>query len=87
MVSPTQSRTNKRSSAEGGQSTHATEKEYVDADAAQLAHLGHAQALERNFSLVGAASLCMCLLATWEAISAVISAALTSGGAPCLFYN
>ncbi|KAF4984987.1 hypothetical protein FDECE_16919 [Fusarium decemcellulare] len=63
------------------------EKQPLNNDAEQLAQLGHSQDLDRRFSLVSAASLCMCLLATWEALSSVISAALESGGAPCLFYN
>lgn len=77
----------KRGSVEDAQSIHLPEKEYTSADAEQLAQLGHTQTLERNFSLVSAASMCMCLLATWEAVSSVLSAALISGGAPCLFYN
>lgn len=62
-------------------------QQYVDKDAERLAQLGHSQDLDRRFSVWSAASLCMCLLATWEAVSSVISAALIAGGAPCLFYN
>jgi hypothetical protein len=27
------------------------------------------------------------LMGTWEALTSVVAAALTNGGAPCLFYN
>ncbi|KAH6693559.1 choline transport protein [Plectosphaerella plurivora] len=56
-------------------------------DEARLAQLGHAQELERRFSLLPLISLCVCLMATWEALSTVIAAGLIGGGAPCLFYN
>jgi choline transport protein len=47
----------------------------------------HANELRQNFSLWSLASLCLCLVATWEALTSVVAAALTNGGAPCLFYN
>ncbi|KAH9231230.1 hypothetical protein K456DRAFT_1751689 [Colletotrichum gloeosporioides 23] len=50
-------------------------------------NLGHAQELKRQFSLPTLGALCLCLMATWEAISTVVAQALLSGGAPCLFYN
>ncbi|KAK1579732.1 amino acid permease [Colletotrichum navitas] len=53
----------------------------------RLAQLGHAQELERRFSLPALGALCLCLMATWEALSTVVAPALVSGGAPCLFYN
>ncbi|KAK1961087.1 amino acid permease [Colletotrichum sublineola] len=53
----------------------------------RLAQLGHAQELERSFSLPALGALCLCLMGTWEALSTVIAPALVSGGAPCLFYN
>ncbi|KAM5351184.1 hypothetical protein ACJ41O_003907 [Fusarium nematophilum] len=56
-------------------------------DALRLAQLGHAQELERQYSLPALCALCVCLMATWEALSTVIATALISGGAPCLFYN
>lgn len=43
--------------------------------------------LEKSFSVWSLASLCLCLMATWEALSSVVALALISGGAPCLFYN
>ena len=43
--------------------------------------------LRHNFSVWSLASLCLCLMATWEALATVVAAALTNGGAPCLFYN
>ncbi|ETS87878.1 hypothetical protein PFICI_01706 [Pestalotiopsis fici W106-1] len=58
-----------------------------DQDAAELNAAGYAQELERSFSLPAMGCLCLCLMATWEALSTVVSAALVSGGAPCLFYN
>lgn len=60
---------------------------FADGDEARLAQLGHAQELERRFSLLPLISLCVCLMATWEALSTVIAAGLIGGGAPCLFYN
>lgn len=52
-----------------------------------LAALGHKQELRREFSIWSLSCLCLCLMATWEALSSVVAAALISGGAPCLFYN
>lgn len=52
-----------------------------------LAALGHKQELRRDFSIWSLGCLCLCLMATWEALSSVVAAALISGGAPCLFYN
>ncbi|KAF0323848.1 amino acid transporter [Colletotrichum asianum] len=56
-------------------------------DEDRLAQLGHAQELKRQFSLLTLGALCLCLMATWEALSTVVAQALLSGGAPCLFYN
>lgn len=56
-------------------------------DEARLAQAGYTQELDRTFSLPSLIALSLCLMATWEALSGVVSAALTSGGAPCLFYN
>lgn len=56
-------------------------------DEDRLAQLGHAQELKRQFSLPILGALCLCLMATWEALSTVVAQALLSGGAPCLFYN
>lgn len=56
-------------------------------DEARLAQLGHKQELERGFSVLALSSLVLTLMATWEALSSVISSALVSGGAPCLIYN
>lgn len=53
----------------------------------RLAQLGHVQELQRNYSIWSLGSLCLCLMATWEALSTVIATALTTGGAPCLFFN
>ncbi|CZT46701.1 related to HNM1-Choline permease [Rhynchosporium secalis] len=48
---------------------------------------GHVNELRRDFSVWSLGSLCLCLMATWEALTSVVGAALTNGGAPCLFYN
>jgi len=52
-----------------------------------LAAIGHKQELRREFSIWSLGCLCLCLMATWEALSSVVATALISGGAPCLFYN
>ena len=56
-------------------------------DDARLAELGHVQELKRTFSVWSLGCLCLCLMATWEALGSVLALALLSGGAPCLFYN
>lgn len=48
---------------------------------------GHVDELRKDFSVWSLGSLCLCLMATWEALSSVVAAALANGGAPCLFYN
>jgi choline transport protein len=53
----------------------------------RLAQLGHVQELRREYSIWALGSLCLCLMATWEALATVIATALTTGGAPCLFFN
>ncbi|KAH7396336.1 amino acid permease [Pyrenochaeta sp. MPI-SDFR-AT-0127] len=58
-----------------------------DDDGELLAQLGHVQELRRDYSIWSLGSLCLCLMATWEALATVIATALISGGAPCLFYN
>ena len=59
----------------------------TDEDDERLAQLGHVQELRRDYSIWSLGSLCLCLMATWEALSTVIATALTTGGAPCLFFN
>ncbi|KAF1928278.1 amino acid transporter [Didymella exigua CBS 183.55] len=59
----------------------------ADDDDDRLAQLGHVQELQRNYSLWSLGSLSLCLMGTWEALSTVIATALTTGGAPCLFFN
>lgn len=56
-------------------------------ETARIEQLGYAQELPREFSIWSMTALCMCLMATWEALSAVLSSAIVAGGAPCLFYN
>lgn len=56
-------------------------------DGELLQALGHTEELQRNFSVWSLGSLCLCLMATWEALGSVVGLALLSGGAPCLFYN
>lgn len=67
--------------------TNSVSKYPQDDDALRLAQMGHQQELERSYSLFALGALCVCLMATWEALSTVIATALISGGAPCLFYN
>ncbi|KAF2187358.1 amino acid transporter [Zopfia rhizophila CBS 207.26] len=56
-------------------------------DDERLAQMGHVQELRRDYSIWSLGSLCLCLMATWEALSTVIATALMNGGAPCLFFN
>lgn len=56
-------------------------------DDERLAQLGHVQELRRDYSIWALGSLCLCLMATWEALATVVATALTTGGAPCLFFN
>ncbi|KAF1847965.1 amino acid permease [Cucurbitaria berberidis CBS 394.84] len=58
-----------------------------DEDDEILAQLGHTQELRRDYSIWSLGALCLCLMATWEALSTVIATALSTGGAPCLFFN
>jgi len=48
---------------------------------------GHSEELRQEFSIWSLASLLVCLMATWEALSSVVAQALINGGPPCLFYN
>ncbi|KAB8304225.1 hypothetical protein EYC80_003643 [Monilinia laxa] len=48
---------------------------------------GQVEELRKDFSVWSLGSLCLCLMATWEALTSVVTAALANGGAPCLFYN
>ncbi|KKY18075.1 putative amino acid transporter [Phaeomoniella chlamydospora] len=56
-------------------------------DAKEGTDIGNVEHLEKEFSIVSIVALQLSLMATWEAVSAVIATALISGGAPCLFYN
>ncbi|CAG8888818.1 unnamed protein product [Penicillium egyptiacum] len=69
------------------QETKVPTPEKAISDEEQLAALGHIQELRRDFSLWSIVCLQISLMATWEALSSVVAAALTNGGAPCLFYN
>ena len=66
---------------------HDLKKVVATSDDELLAQIGHVQELERNYSIWSLGSLCLCLMATWEALSSVVATALTTGGAPCLFFN
>lgn len=48
---------------------------------------GEIEELRKDFSVWSLGALCLALMATWEAVTSVVAAALTNGGAPCLFYN
>ena len=52
-----------------------------------LQQLGHVSELRREFSVRSLGSFCLRLMGTWEALSSVVTAALTNGRAPCLSYN
>ena len=52
----------------------------TDADAAQLAALGHKSELNRNFSPVAMLGLAFAILNSWTALAASLSLALPSGG-------
>lgn len=79
--------TKDNASSIGGQPSYKVEHHEHLTDEAQLAQLGHKQELNRSFSVFTLTSLCLCLMATWEALSTVLATALTNGGAPCLFFN
>ena len=49
--------------------------------------VGHVEELRQDFSVWSLGSLLVCLMGTWEALTSVVTQALVSGGAPCLFYN
>ncbi len=51
-----------------------------DADAAQLAALGHKSELNRNFSPLAMLGLAFAILNSWTALAASLSLALPSGG-------
>ena len=57
-----------------------TDLQNMNADEIQLARVGHKQQLVRRFSLWTIVALCLCLLATWEAVSATLVSSLVSGG-------
>ncbi|KAL2060120.1 hypothetical protein VTL71DRAFT_9942 [Oculimacula yallundae] len=59
----------------------------VDCGQSNLIPGGHVDELRRDFSVWSLGSMCLCLMGTWEALTSVVGAALTNGGAPCLFYN
>ncbi|KAK1634268.1 amino acid permease [Colletotrichum phormii] len=77
----------KKDTATLGRIDSQSQTDDVNGDDLRLAQLGHTQELKRQFSLPALGALCLCLMATWEALSTVIAPALVSGGAPCLFYN
>jgi hypothetical protein len=66
-----------------------SEKPHPSSSSDEEAHpqIGITEELRRDFSLWSLGSLCLCLMGTWEALCSVVAAALTNGGAPCLFYN
>jgi len=47
----------------------------------------HHNELRQDFLMWSLASLCVCLIVIWEALSSIVETALTNGGAPYLFYN
>lgn len=55
-------------------------QEENDADAAQLAALGHKSELNRSFSPLAMLGLAFAILNSWTALAASLSLALPSGG-------
>lgn len=53
---------------------------HSDADARDLAAMGHDQALTRKFSLVSMLAMAFCVLGTWAVFAQNLEAALTTGG-------
>ncbi|CAH0036138.1 unnamed protein product, partial [Clonostachys rhizophaga] len=74
---------NKSNTTGGASVTHKP----TNPDAERQEHFGIQNELRRDYSLPSLVGLCLCLMGTWEASSAVLTQALLSGGAPCLFYN
>jgi choline transport protein len=58
-----------------------------DADAAQLAALGHKAELNRNFSPLAMLGLAFAILNSWTALSASLSLALPSGGSTSVLWG
>ena len=60
--------------------SNARRRSSIAEDAEALAHLGHKQELQRNFSMVSMLGLAFAILNSWTALSASLSLALPSGG-------
>ncbi|KAH7184985.1 amino acid/polyamine transporter I [Fusarium flagelliforme] len=58
-----------------------------DADAAQLAALGHKQELERNFSFISMLGLAFSILNSWTALASSLSVGLPSGGPTAVIWG
>lgn len=56
-------------------------------DDARLQAIGIEEELDRKFSLWSLTALVLCLMGTWEALGTSMAQGITSGGAPCLFFN
>jgi hypothetical protein len=71
------------------QSAKMTDKDTLQRCTSESATLaaGEQTDLRQTFSIWSLGALILCLMATWEALGSVVSQALISGGAPCLFYN
>ena len=61
--------------------------EVLTDDDLALARLGHKQQLRRRFNIWSMLALSLCLLATWEALSTTLIAALLSGGPVSVIYG
>jgi amino acid transporter len=61
--------------------------EVLTEDDLALARLGHKQQLRRRFNIWSMLALSLCLLATWEALSTTLIAALLSGGPVSVIYG
>lgn len=58
-----------------------------DADAAELARLGHRSELNRSFSPLSMLGLAFAILNSWTALSASLSLALPSGGSTSVLWG
>lgn len=61
--------------------------ETLDKDELTLAKVGHKQQLTRRFNIWTMFALSLCLLATWEALSATIISSLLAGGPVSVIYG
>ncbi|RJE18676.1 Gaba permease [Aspergillus sclerotialis] len=59
----------------------------INDDDAQLASMGHAPELKRNFSMMSMLGLAFAIMNSWTALSASLSLSITSGGGPSVVWG